>query len=88
MEHLPPALGLDALVTEVSERLHAVAAVNDRMRELLEAVVSVSSGLDLHTTLRRIAGAAADLADAEYAAVGVVPGPDGRGTLLCWTAQL
>ncbi|MFC1439372.1 GAF domain-containing protein [Streptacidiphilus sp. N1-10] len=72
MEHPPPALGLDALVTEVSERLHAVAAVNDRMRELLEAVVSVSSGLDLHATLQRIAAAAADLADAEYAAVGVL----------------
>ena len=72
MEHLPPALGLDALVTEVSERLHAVAAVNDRMRELLDAVVSVSSGLDLHATLRRIAAAAADLADAEFAAVGVL----------------
>ena len=72
MKHPPPALGLDALVTEVSERLHAVAAVNDRMRELLEAVVSVSSGLDLHATLQRIAAAAADLADAEYAAVGVL----------------
>ncbi|MEZ0092781.1 GAF domain-containing protein [Streptacidiphilus sp. EB129] len=76
---LPPvgALGLDALVTEVSERLHAVAAVNDRMRELLEAVVAVSSGLDLHATLHRIAAAAADLAGAEYAAVGVVA-PDGK----------
>ncbi|WP_042410591.1 sensor histidine kinase [Streptacidiphilus carbonis] len=72
MTHLPPALGLDALVTEVSERLHAVAAVNDRMRELLEAVVAVSSGLNLHATLRRIAAAAADLADAQYAAVGVL----------------
>ncbi|MFC1417975.1 GAF domain-containing sensor histidine kinase [Streptacidiphilus cavernicola] len=66
------SLGLDALVTEVSERLHAVAAVNDRMRELLEAVVAVSSGLDLHVTLQRIATAAADLVHAGYAAVGVL----------------
>jgi signal transduction histidine kinase len=73
--HFIPDLGsleVDDLVSEVSERLHAVAAVNDRMRELLEAVVSVSSGLDLHATLQRIANAAADLVDAEYAAVGVL----------------
>ncbi|MEZ0064215.1 signal transduction histidine kinase [Streptacidiphilus sp. MAP12-20] len=73
--HFIPDLGsleVDALVSEVSERLHAVAAVNDRMRELLEAVVAVSSGLDLHATLQRIANAAADLVDAEYAAVGVL----------------
>ncbi|MFC1431175.1 GAF domain-containing protein [Streptacidiphilus sp. N1-3] len=73
-----PTLGLDALVTEVSERLHAVAAVNDRMRELLEAVVAVSSGLDLHATLQRIAAAAADLGYAKYAAVGVLA-QHGRG---------
>ena len=68
----PGSLGLESLVTEVSERLHAVVAVNDRMRELLEAVVAVSSDLDLHATLQRIAAAAADVADAEYAAVGVL----------------
>ncbi|RAG81166.1 histidine kinase [Streptacidiphilus pinicola] len=73
--HFIPDLGsleVDDLVSEVSERLHAVAAVNDRMRELLEAVVAVSSGLDLHATLQRIASTAADLVDAEYAAVGVL----------------
>ncbi|MEY9938045.1 GAF domain-containing protein [Streptacidiphilus sp. MAP5-3] len=73
--HFSPDLGsleVDALVSEVAERLHAVAAVNDRMRELLEAVVAVSSGLDLHATLQRIASTAADLVDAEYAAVGVL----------------
>ncbi|WP_052440790.1 sensor histidine kinase [Streptacidiphilus anmyonensis] len=73
--HFIPDLGsleVDDLVSEVAERLHAVAAVNDRMRELLEAVVAVSSGLDLHATLQRIATAAADLVDAEYAAVGVL----------------
>src|SRR5215469_12152021 len=66
------SLEVDDLVSEVAERLHAVAAVNDRMRELLEAVVAVSSGLDPHATLQRIASAAADLVDAEYAAVGVL----------------
>ncbi|MBC3843236.1 GAF domain-containing protein [Streptacidiphilus sp. 4-A2] len=48
------------------------------MRELLGAVVAVSSGLDLHETLQRIADAAAGLADARYAAVGVHR-PDGQG---------
>ena len=64
-------LGLDVLLTEVTERLRAVVVVNDRMRELLEAVVAVSAGLDLNETLHRIAVTAADLADARYAAVGV-----------------
>ncbi|PYC76882.1 histidine kinase [Streptomyces tateyamensis] len=66
------SLGLDTLVTEVSERLQSAAAVTDRMQRLLEAVVSVGSGLDLHATLERIAQGAAELVDARYAALGVV----------------
>ncbi|MFC6596626.1 GAF domain-containing protein [Kitasatospora paranensis] len=72
------SLGLDTLVTEVSERLQSAAAVTDRMQRLLEAVVSVGSGLDLHATLQRIATGAAELVDAEYAALGVVS-PHGSG---------
>ncbi|GAA1268572.1 GAF domain-containing protein [Kitasatospora nipponensis] len=72
------SLGLDTLVTEVSERLQSAAAVTDRMQRLLEAVVSVGAGLDLHATLERIAAGAADLVDARYAALGVVS-PDGHG---------
>ncbi|WP_030269960.1 GAF domain-containing protein [Streptomyces sp. NRRL B-24484] len=66
------SLGLDTLVSEVSERLQSAAAVTDRMQRLLEAVVSVGAGLDLHMTLQRIAAGAAELVDAEYAALGVV----------------
>ncbi|MEV7178819.1 GAF domain-containing protein [Kitasatospora sp. NPDC093679] len=66
------SLGLDTLVSEVSERLQSAAAVTDRMQRLLEAVVSVGAGLDLHVTLQRIAAGAAELVDAEYAALGVV----------------
>ncbi|WP_354641650.1 GAF domain-containing protein [Kitasatospora camelliae] len=66
------SLGLDTLVTEVSERLQSAAAVTDRMQRLLEAVVSVGAGLDLHATLHRIATGAAELVDAEYAALGVI----------------
>ena len=42
------------------------------MRRLLDAVLSVSSDLDLATVLRRIVEAAADLVDARYAALGVL----------------
>ncbi|MEV8098303.1 GAF domain-containing protein [Kitasatospora sp. NPDC085879] len=72
------ALGLDTLVSEVAERLQSAAAVTDRMQRLLEAVVSVGAGLDLHVTLQRIAAGAAELVDAEYAALGVVS-PHGTG---------
>ncbi|MER5349663.1 GAF domain-containing protein [Kitasatospora sp. NPDC002551] len=72
------SLGLDTLVTEVSERLQSAAAVTDRMQRLLEAVVSVGAGLDLHATLHRIATGAAELVDARYAALGVIA-PGGQG---------
>lgn len=72
------SLGLDTLVTEVSERLQSAAAVTDRMQRLLEAVVSVGAGLDLHATLERIASGAAELVDARYAALGVIS-PTGHG---------
>ncbi|MER7693506.1 GAF domain-containing protein [Streptomyces sp. NPDC097610] len=45
---------------------------------LLEAVRSIGSGLELHSTLDRICEKAAELADARYAAIGVV-GEDGEG---------
>ncbi|MGA5817142.1 GAF domain-containing protein [Kitasatospora sp. NPDC094028] len=72
------SLGLDSLVTEVSERLQSAAAVTDRMQRLLEAVVSIGAGLDLHATLHRIATGAAELVDARYAALGVIA-PGGTG---------
>ncbi len=45
---------------------------------LLEAVRSIGSGLELHSTLDRICEKAAELADARYAAIGVVA-EDGEG---------
>jgi signal transduction histidine kinase len=48
-----------------------------RLRGLLEAVVAISSGLDLESTLRRITQTAIELVDATYGALGVV-GTDGR----------
>lgn len=45
--------------------------------ELLNAVVSVSEGLDLDETLARIVESATTLVDAQYGALGVL-GPDGK----------
>ncbi|MFC8490228.1 GAF domain-containing sensor histidine kinase [Streptomyces sp. NPDC057235] len=43
-----------------------------RVPQLLEAMRSVGTGLELHSTLDRICETAAELADAQYAAIGVV----------------
>ncbi|MGV9694248.1 GAF domain-containing sensor histidine kinase [Streptomyces sp. NPDC003470] len=49
-----------------------------RVPKLLEAMRSVGTGLELHSTLNRICETAAELADARYAAIGVVA-EDGDG---------
>src|SRR4051812_22169860 len=73
------ALDLRTLLAEVSERVESVALLADRLQALLQAVVSIGSQLDLAGVLRRITETAAELADAEYAALGVVdPGGDIR----------
>ncbi|MEU7291800.1 GAF domain-containing protein [Streptomyces exfoliatus] len=43
-----------------------------RVPQLLEAMRSVGTGLELHSTLDRICETAAELSDARYAAIGVV----------------
>ena len=74
---LLPQLRLDELLAELQGRLQAVLSTRDRMRGLLEAVVAVSSGLDLESTLRRIVETAVELVDATYGALGII-GNDGR----------
>ncbi len=69
---LLPQLRLDELLAELQGRLRAVLATRDRMRGLLEAVVAISSGLDLEPTLRRIVETATELVDATYGAMGVI----------------
>lgn len=49
------------------------------MHQLLEAIISVGSDLDLHAMLHRIVRAATDLVDARYGALGVL---DETGTRL------
>jgi signal transduction histidine kinase len=50
----------------------------DRVRSLLDAVISIAGDLDLQTALHHIAQVAAELVDAEYAALGVISA-DGTG---------
>ena len=69
---LLPQLRLDELLAELQGRLQAVLSARDRMRGLLEAVVAISSGLDLESTLRRIVETAVELVDATYGALGVI----------------
>ncbi|MFF8957656.1 GAF domain-containing sensor histidine kinase [Streptomyces sp. NPDC014894] len=49
-----------------------------RVPQLLEAMRSVGTGLELHSTLDRICETAAELADARHAAIGVVD-EEGKG---------
>ncbi len=64
---------LHNLLSEVQERIEdIVGTTRIRMSGLVNAVLAVSSGLELDTTLRRIVQAAIDLVDARYGAVGVL----------------
>ncbi|MGZ4668415.1 MAG: GAF domain-containing protein [Blastococcus sp.] len=60
------------LLAEVQERLDSVARAQARVQHLLDAFLSVSTGLDLASTLRRIVEAGIDLVDARYGALGVL----------------
>ncbi|MDQ1698735.1 MAG: hypothetical protein QOG34_598 [Frankiaceae bacterium] len=73
-EPLPTLSTLDlrSLLAEVTDRMESVALLSDRLQALLRAVVTIGSHLDLSTVLRSIAETAAVLADAQYAALGVV----------------
>ncbi|RFU20437.1 GAF domain-containing sensor histidine kinase [Geodermatophilus marinus] len=63
---------LTELLEEVQERLATVARSQTRVQHLLDAFLSVSTGLDLESTLRRIVEAAVDLVDARFGALGVL----------------
>jgi two-component system, NarL family, sensor histidine kinase DevS len=67
-----PEEPLVELLRRVVTRAEDVAAGEERVRALLDAVVAVGGNLDLHETLERIVVAAARLADTRYAALGVL----------------
>ncbi|MFG1928842.1 hypothetical protein [Cryptosporangium sp. NPDC048952] len=65
-------LRLDALLRELIVRAEDLLDTQSRLHRLLDAVVSIASDLSLPDTLRRIAELSAELADARYAALGVI----------------
>src|SRR5919107_6107642 len=71
------ALDLEDLLGELRDRAALARDAQRRMTSLLDAVVAVSSDLDLPVVLSRIVSSACELVDAEYGALGVI-GPDGE----------
>ncbi|MGH8869877.1 MAG: GAF domain-containing protein [Actinomycetes bacterium] len=74
---IPAAVGRRAedVLRELLERADDLLESQHRLRGLLDAVVAVAADLSLPAVLHRIVEAARQLADAEYAALGVI-GPD------------
>ncbi|ORB86069.1 histidine kinase [Mycobacterium kansasii] len=64
-------LRLRELLVEVQERVEQIVEGRDRLDGLVEAMLVVTSGLDLDTTLRTIVHSATNLVDARYGALEV-----------------
>ena len=64
-------LRLRELLTEVQDRIEQIVKGRDRLDGLVEAMLAVTSGLDLDVTLRTIVHTAIELVDARYGALGV-----------------
>ncbi|MFC4127834.1 GAF domain-containing sensor histidine kinase [Nocardia rhizosphaerae] len=64
-------LRLRELLSQVQDRIAQIIDVRDNMDRLVEAMLVVTSGLDLDDTLRSIVHTAIELVDAQYGALGV-----------------
>ena len=64
--------GLDDLLRELLNRVGDVVQDQRRLRVLLDAVVGIAGDLSLDSVLHRIVQVASELADARYAALGVL----------------
>ncbi len=64
-------LRLRELLTEVQDRVEQIINGRDRLDGLVEAMLVVTSGLELDATLRTIVHTAIKLVDAKYGALGV-----------------
>ncbi|MBF6223103.1 histidine kinase, partial [Nocardia abscessus] len=64
-------LRLRELLSEVKDRIEQIIDARDRMDGLIEAMLTVTSGLDLDRTLRTIVHTAISLVDARYGALGI-----------------
>jgi signal transduction histidine kinase len=63
---------LDELLEELLERVDEVLDTQDRLRGLLDAVVSLAGDLSLDSVLQRIVTTASELVGARYGALGVL----------------
>lgn len=68
----PAALDLDDLIGELRARADASTHSQARLSHLLDAVIAVTSDLELREVLSRIVRAACELVDARYGALGVI----------------
>ncbi|WP_304114519.1 GAF domain-containing sensor histidine kinase [Mycolicibacterium bacteremicum] len=64
-------LRLRELLSEVQDRVEQIVEGGNRLDGLVEAMLAVTSGLELDATLRTIVHTAIDLIDARYGALGV-----------------
>lgn len=64
-------LRLRELLSEVQDRVEQILSGRDRLDGLVEAILVVTSGLELDVTLRTIVHTAIELVDARYGALGV-----------------
>lgn len=64
-------LRLRELLGEVRDRVEQIVTGRDRIDGLLEAMLTVTSGLELDATLKTIVRTATELVDARYGALGV-----------------
>lgn len=64
-------LRLRELLNEVQDRVEQIIEGRDRLDGLVEAMLTVTSGLELDETLRTIVHTAIELIDAQYGALGV-----------------
>jgi signal transduction histidine kinase len=64
-------LRLRELLVEVQDRVEQIVEGRDRLDGLVEAMLVVTSGLELDDTLRTIVHTAIELVDAQYGALGV-----------------
>ena len=64
-------LRLRELLSEVQDRIEQIVEGRDRLDGLVDAMLAVTSGLELDATLRTIVHTAIELIDARYGALGV-----------------
>ncbi|MFF1459485.1 PP2C family protein-serine/threonine phosphatase [Streptomyces sp. NPDC058330] len=65
-------LPLSSDLDRIAEQMHALARAQRSLQGLLEAVLGISSDLDLPTVLRRVVRTSMDLVGARYGALGVL----------------